>query len=296
MGLLLDTLRHVDFLQGAHEEAVLRFMVLGRCVYQKKGHCFWRAGYGPQGVVIPVSGSLKSVTRNHEGREFIERFVGPGEYAGLADSIAGLPHATNGEVLRAGEFFTILPAALERFFREYPVVHAASVRAVGHLVRDHLREREDMALRPVPERLARLLLDRACVRSTAGAKVLLEATQAELAARLGTVREVVARQLARFSERGLLERNRDGIFIVDWEGLRAEAGMDSSDDRAASFEGRDAEEATARFFLPLGERRGRRWEPDPSGCRAHLGDLSLCRSLGCPAADEPPTEAGKRRS
>jgi hypothetical protein len=47
-----------------------------------------------------------------------------------------------------------------------------------------------------------------------------------MAARLGTVREVVARSLARFDERGLIHMSRGSIEIVDLEGLERVASQD----------------------------------------------------------------------
>ena len=290
MGLLLDTLRSVDFLAGASEDVLLRFMVLGKSLEYPKGHVFWRAGKAPEMLVVPVSGEAKTKTSSIEGREFIDRFVVSGECLGLASALDGMPHPTDAEVVRAGEFFTIPRASLLRFLDEHSGIRAKAGQMIGALYRRALQEREDVALRPVPQRVAEFLLQHACVRQADGAKVLVHATQAELAARLGTVREVVARIFADFGQRGLIERGNNGIFIADWEGLHAEAGRAPPDeDELAVRCGREAssEVRTARFFLPTIERRRRHEAADEAAqCREHLGDLSLCRERGCPAAAE----------
>ena len=71
------------------------------------------------------------------------------------------------------------------------------------------------------ERLARFLLEHCCIRQTDGAKVLVHATQSEIAARLGTVREVVARTLSDFIGRGLVSRSDAGLFVDDWKGFKS---------------------------------------------------------------------------
>ena len=43
MGVLLDALRSVDFLEGLPEEARVRFMVLGRGAYHRKRDIVWKA-------------------------------------------------------------------------------------------------------------------------------------------------------------------------------------------------------------------------------------------------------------
>lgn len=283
MGLLLESLRSVDFLSSETEETVSRFMVSGKCTDCTRGHVFWRAGKVPEALVIPVSGAAKTTTRSPEGREFIDRFLGPGECAGLASALDGLEDPTDAEVVRAGEFFMMPRANFQRFLDAHPQSRAKASVMVGALYRRSLKEREDVALRPVPQRVAGFLLRHACVRHGEGARVLLQVTQAELAARLGTVREVVARIFADLGERGIIERSDSAVFITNWEALRAEAGPDldeaAVDDRAAAMT------RTERFFLPASERVRRHGDPhEAARCQAQLGDLRICRESGCPGA------------
>ena len=70
MALLLDTLSSVDILAGMSQDAVVRFMVLGRSADFRKNHVFWRAGASGQGIVVPVSGEAKLATRGTDGRVF----------------------------------------------------------------------------------------------------------------------------------------------------------------------------------------------------------------------------------
>ena len=72
----------------------------------------------------------------------------------------------------------------------------------------------DLAFRPVPERLARYL-DALARGSGPGAELDLELTQAQLAARLGTVRELVARAAAQLEASGILTRKRGRVVIRD---------------------------------------------------------------------------------
>jgi len=288
MALLLDTLSSVDFLSGMSQDAVVRFMVLGRSADYRKSHVFWRAGASGQGIVVPISGEAKLATRGQDGREFIESFRGSGECMGLSCTLDGLPHASDAIVVRGGEFFMIRPDGFRKFATEFPDVWPAAVRLMGRQLRRNLQEREDIALRPVSERLAQFLIENSCVRQTDGAKVLVDATQSEIAARLGTVREVVARVFADFGKRGLIERSKAGVFIEDWEGLHAIAGMAPGEVRnTTSVYGPSAAVRTARFFLPSSERRTNA-NRDAGACLEHMDDLRACRSAGCPNALKSP--------
>jgi DNA-binding MarR family transcriptional regulator len=48
-------------------------------------------------------------------------------------------------------------------------------------------------------------------------------TQDEIAAHIGTVRDVVGRLLRDFESKGLISRERQKIFLLDRQGLRKEA-------------------------------------------------------------------------
>ena len=71
---------------------------------------------------------------------------------------------------------------------------------------------EDLSLRQVSARLAKLLLDTA----THGERAL---TQQEMAAQLGTVREMIGRSLKQLETRGLIKTERGRIVVLDRAGL-----------------------------------------------------------------------------
>jgi CRP/FNR family transcriptional regulator len=78
-----------------------------------------------------------------------------------------------------------------------------------------------MTFGSVTQRLARLLLD---ASKQANSEVFeLPLTHQELASRLGTVREVVSRNLARFRAEGLILVQGRQITIDDRAGLESEA-------------------------------------------------------------------------
>jgi CRP/FNR family transcriptional regulator len=79
---------------------------------------------------------------------------------------------------------------------------------------------EDLSLRTVEARLAHLLLERADEGTVRRRRW---ATQAEMAARLGTVLDVLNRVLQQLANEELIEVERHQIRIVDRVGLKAKA-------------------------------------------------------------------------
>jgi CRP-like cAMP-binding protein len=84
----------------------------------------------------------------------------------------------------------------------------------------------DLAFRPVTERLARYLDTIVEEPIKPGVAIELTITQAQLAARLGTVRELVARAFAQLEGSGVISRDRSRVTIRDPARLRALARGD----------------------------------------------------------------------
>jgi len=82
---------------------------------------------------------------------------------------------------------------------------------------------EDLSLRTVEERLSRLLLE----HSEQGTLQRRRwATQTEMAARLGTVPDVLSRALRKLADEGLIRVARHQIEILDLKGLEERAMLE----------------------------------------------------------------------
>jgi hypothetical protein len=82
---------------------------------------------------------------------------------------------------------------------------------------------EELAFQPVVNRLAGLLLE--IFADAEGEFVSRELTLDDMAAHIGTTREMVCRHLYRFAEHGAIEISRTELKINDREMLQAQAGM-----------------------------------------------------------------------
>jgi CRP-like cAMP-binding protein len=82
---------------------------------------------------------------------------------------------------------------------------------------------EDLALRPVISRLAKLLLMQLPDERQSVIPRQRWATQAEIAARLGTVPDVVNRALRSLADEGLIQVDRHQIIILDRTRLASKA-------------------------------------------------------------------------
>jgi CRP/FNR family transcriptional regulator len=172
------------------------------------------------GLYVVAEGWFKAVRTSPEGREQALRFVGPGEVFNEVGVFAGAHNPATVVALEAGAVWLIDRGTIVRLLDRHPRLARSVVENLARRVLHLVSLAEDLSLRTVEARLARLLLDRA-------KEGLLHrehwATQAEMAARLGTVLDVLNRALQQLVNEGLIEVERHQIRILDQDGLKAKA-------------------------------------------------------------------------
>lgn len=166
-----------------------------------------------------AQGDVRVLRTAPDGREQVLAQLGPGHSFNTVPPFR--PHPVNHATVQAVDRTTlyVIPCRdLMRLVSTSPPLALALLKDFAQRL-DKLTDLvEDLSLRTVRGRLARFLLDQA----EAGA-VTRQWTQAEMAAQLGTVREMISRSLSSFADGGLIAVNRQRIELLDREGLKAEA-------------------------------------------------------------------------
>jgi CRP/FNR family transcriptional regulator len=102
------------------------------------------------------------------------------------------------------------------FFRNGKISWELARRMVQRMLRAS-EVVEELAFRPISGRLARLLLTR---YSGSDGPVARDLTLDEMAARVGSTREIVCRVLYRLADEGMIQISRTEFFLTDEEGLQ----------------------------------------------------------------------------
>ena len=178
----------------------------------EKGSVIFLEGEPCQGLYIVRAGSAKIYKLSPEGREQILSYARAGDSFNEVAVFDGGPNPANVVAAEATTVWIVPRAAVSELIRENPAVALAIVQNLGARLRHLVGLVEDLSLRQVSARLAKLLLDTA----THGERAL---TQQEMAAQLGTVREMIGRSLRHLETRGLIKTERGKIVILDREGL-----------------------------------------------------------------------------
>lgn len=164
-------------------------------------------------IYLVMSGRLRAFKMSPQGREQIVTALQPGQAFYLVPALDGGPLPTTTQALTRASVLSILRPDFLSLMERFPTVAMQVAIDLARRLRQMTGLVEDLALRTVPARLARLLLQ------TARAPESHHLTQREMAAHLGTVREVVARTLAQFEAQNWIRLQRGVIEIVDIQAL-----------------------------------------------------------------------------
>jgi CRP/FNR family transcriptional regulator len=204
-----------SLLEAIAQATILRSFDAGQVVFLEGERCV--------GLYVVQEGWLKAVKISMTGRQQVIRFVGPGEAFNEIGVFAGGLNQATVEALEPAKVWILQRDPLLRLMDEHP--------PLAHMITQNLAQRvlhlmslvEDLSLRTVVARLARVFLE----HSTDDVMNRRRwSTQAEMAARLGTVPDVLNRALRSLAEEGLIQIERHQILILDRHGLETKAMLD----------------------------------------------------------------------
>ena len=185
----------------------------------RRGEVILLEGEEPQAVYFIVHGQVRIYRLSPEGREQVLKRLGPGGAFNFVPVLDGGLNPSSAVAWTDVVVYAIERGHFVQMVREHPALAMAILIDFAAKLRHMTALAEDLSLRTVGARLAKLLLTQAAEGKAAPRRV----TQQEIAAQLGTVREVVGRTLAELEREGLIRMERHRIVIVDRSGLEAKA-------------------------------------------------------------------------
>ncbi len=181
---------------------------------------FWE-GEPCAGIYLIGQGTVKIFKTSPSGREMMLALeTAPATVAELP-LFDGGPYPASVRAIEPVVAHFINKTDFQQVCRQYPEVALKVLAVVGRRLRHLVSVVESMTFGSVTQRFARLLLDAS--RQAGSSEFDLPLTHQELASRLGTVREVVSRNIARFRAEGLIRIEGRRAAILDRSGLEQEA-------------------------------------------------------------------------
>lgn len=187
-----------------------------------------------EGLYFVIQGQVRLSKRSAEGREHVLRVLGPGVTFNDVAVFDGGPNSENAVAVGATTVGFIPTAEMRALVDRHPEVAKAALRVFSSRQRALGDVVEDLALRDVTTRVARLLLG--CIGRHAhivehAPDACARITHREIASMVGSVREVVQRALKDLERDGAIALERSRIRIRDPAKLEQRAHL--SDESAA---------------------------------------------------------------
>lgn len=188
------------------------------CRQYSSGHFLTQAGDCWPFLFLVSKGRLNVMKESIDGRSLVIAELRPGElFWGLAFFQEDVPNPMTIQVNLASTLYLwrrgeILPFLLEngRLTWELSRLMVNRMLLASEVI-------ESLAFQPVAGRLARLLLGH--FASTGEESIERSLTLDEMAARIGTTREMVCRALYRFADKKLIEVTKTEFVLTDKSGL-----------------------------------------------------------------------------
>jgi CRP-like cAMP-binding protein len=222
---LIGTLRRLPLFNDLFEDELSLIAERMTVREYEAGTIIFSEGDACHELLIVSEGTVKTLKTAPNGRQQLIAIERAGNSLAEVAIFDGGPYPATA---RAASFTILLRLEAEHFRRiclQYPAVAMKVVKVLGYRLRRMGSLIESLSFSTVRGRLVAYLLHLAeedgC-RTPQGVEFKLTENNEELAARLGTVRELVSRNLGRLHGEGLIQMRRRAVIIPDIVALKEE--------------------------------------------------------------------------
>jgi len=211
MNSVLETLRGVPFLHELPESTLLE--IAKHCVEKvhMRGDVVFLEGDPPKGLIVVREGAVKIFKTGDGGREQILEIEGPGRPVAELPLFDGRPYPASCAAVHDSVLLLVRPRDFRELLDRHPDLTRAVIASLAFRLRRMVMLVQELSLRDVRHRLLALFQELA----KGGATFELDLSHQELAARIGTVREIVSRTLAKLAQEGVIRVDGKSVTLLD---------------------------------------------------------------------------------
>jgi CRP-like cAMP-binding protein len=213
-----DSLKAIPYFAGLSDNVLA---AINSRVFEKKavrGDIIVFEGEPAEALYFVASGVVKVYKTSADGKEQILRLIRPGDSFNDVPMLGGV-NLASAAAMSAVVLHGIKKKDLETIFQEYPRVALNVIKVLSVRVQEMISLIEDLSFRHVNSRVAKILLE------YAGDGERPRLTQQEMAAMIGTAREMVGRSFKNLEEEGAIRVERNRIVISNYAVLKKIAGV-----------------------------------------------------------------------
>ena len=220
----VETLARVPIFSGLTENelsflaqrAVVRHYSASEVVFSESEPC--------SGMYVVKSGHIRIFKSSSGGREHVLSVDGPGSSVAELPVFDGGTYPASASAIDDATLLFVSKQDFHALCLAHPQVALKVLRVVGARLRRLVGIIEELSFTTVRHRLASFLLRLAQKdgkRTGEGIQLALPASNQELASQIGTVRELVSRNLSRLQAEGVLQVDGRHVLILDLRALEA---------------------------------------------------------------------------
>ena len=194
---------------------------LGSVMFEKavsKNEVLLWEGEPGNALYIVSTGRVKIFRTSAEGKEQVLRIMHPGDSFNEVPVFDGGTNPASAMAMDDSIVYGIRREEIQRILQNYPQVSVNIIRMLSRRLRELISLVEDLSFRHVTARLAKILLENAVEAGRESPDRRL--TQQQMAAMVGTAREMVGRSLKTLEATGAIRVERQKIVIVNREILK----------------------------------------------------------------------------
>ena len=189
------------------------------------GESVFGEGEPCSGLYVVESGHVRIFKSSANGREQVLSIEGPGSSVAELPVFDGGNYPASVTAIDEVRLLFVSKQDFQALCLAHPQVALKVLRVVGSRLRQLVGIIEELSFTTVRHRLASFLLrlaQKEGKRSAAGVEITLPASNQELASHIGTVRELVSRNLSRLQAEGMLQIDGRTATISNLKALEAE--------------------------------------------------------------------------
>jgi CRP/FNR family transcriptional regulator len=222
----INTLRQTKMFGELDDESLRRLAERAVERHLSSGEILFVTGEEAHGLYVVAEGAVRAVRVNLDGREQVIHVERAPTTIAEVPAFDDEPFPSTAIAETESTVFFIDKRDVQRLCLEHPQIALAALKLIAGRLRRCAELVEVLSLREVGQRLARLLLAEARAsgtRTDEGFLVNLSLNNQHIAARVGTVREVISRTFTKLQQDGFIRLEGRSLTILDENALAAYA-------------------------------------------------------------------------
>jgi CRP-like cAMP-binding protein len=218
MSIEIEMLRKISYFSTLSPDELAQIATVTVEHHYNRGDLILIEGETEGALYYVCSGLIKVFKASPEGKEQVLRLIGAGYTFNDVPALDGGPNPASAAAVEPASVYVIRRSGLRKLITTRPEVAEAVVLTLAKTLRHLVALVEDLSLRHVTARVAKILLAQEI--SAQQSQQVHRLTQTEMAALVGSTREVVGRALKELETAGAIEMRHGQAVVLNRERLR----------------------------------------------------------------------------